>query len=52
MFAPEQTADFMRRNAPISADDAREECETPGQKISNEIGKSQIIQMLAAAGGI
>ena len=26
--------------------------ETPGQKISYEIGKLQIIQMLAAAGGI
>ncbi len=52
-FTPEEAADFMQRNVPMSADDAREEVvemgETPGQKISYEIGKLQILATLDAA---
>lgn len=52
-FTPETAANFMQRNVPMSAEDARTEVvemgETPGQKISYEIGKLQIIQMMEDA---
>ena len=52
-FAPTQAADFLERNVPMSTEDARTEVvemgETPGQKISYQIGKLQIIQMLEGA---
>src|SRR3974390_1756564 len=52
-FTPEAAADFMQHNVPMSAEDARtkvvEMGETPGQKISYQIGKSQIIQMMEDA---
>ncbi len=52
-LTPEAAADFMQRNVPMSAEDARTEVvemgETPGQKISYQIGKLQIIQMMEDA---
>jgi uncharacterized protein (DUF885 family) len=52
-FTPEAAADFMQRNVPMSAEDARTEVvemgETPGQKISYQIRKLQIIQMMENA---
>lgn len=52
-FTPEAAANFMQRNVPMSAEDARTEVvemgETPGQKISYQIGKLQIIQMMEDA---
>jgi len=50
ILTPEGAADFMQHNVPMSAEDARTEVvemgETPGQKISYQIGKLQIIEML------
>ena len=52
-FSPAQAIDFMQRNVPMSAEDARTEVaemgETPGQKVSYQIGKLQIIRLLEAA---
>lgn len=52
-MTPEAAADFMQRKVPMSAEDARTEVvemgETPGQKISYQIGKLQILQMLEDA---
>jgi uncharacterized protein (DUF885 family) len=52
-FTPEAAADFMQHDVPISAEDARTEVvemgETPGQKISYQIGKLQITQMMEDA---
>ena len=52
-FTPEKAGDLLQRNVPMSADDARTEVvemgEAPGQKISYEIGKLQILTMLEAA---
>jgi len=52
-FTPREAIDFMQRNVAMSAEDARTEVvemgETPGQKISYQIGKLQIIQMLEDA---
>jgi uncharacterized protein (DUF885 family) len=53
MLTPEQTADFLEHNVPMNRDDARTEVvemgETPGQKISYQTGKLQIVQMLEEA---
>jgi hypothetical protein len=53
ILTPAEAADFMRRNVPMNADDARTEVaemgETPGQKISYQAGKLQILEMLADA---
>jgi len=52
-FTPEQAADFMQHNVPMTAEDARTEVvetgETPGQKSSYQIGKLQIIRLLEEA---
>ncbi|MFL6689592.1 MAG: DUF885 family protein, partial [Alphaproteobacteria bacterium] len=52
-LTPEQAAEFMQRNVPMSAQDARTEVvemgEAPGQKIAYQIGKLQILQMMADA---
>ena len=52
-FTPEQAVDFLARNAPMDATDARAEViemgEAPGQKISYQTGKLQIMQMLQDA---
>jgi hypothetical protein len=52
-FTPQEAADFLQHNVPMSAEDARTEVvetgETPGQKISYQIGKLQIIQMMEDA---
>jgi uncharacterized protein (DUF885 family) len=52
-FTPEQAVDFLARNAPMDATDARAEVvemgEAPGQKISYQRGKLQIMQMLQDA---
>lgn len=52
-FTPEEAVDFMQHNVPMSLEDARTEVvemgETPGQKISYQIGKLQIVQMLSEA---
>ncbi len=52
-FTPEEAVDFMQHNVPMSQEDARAEVvemgETPGQKISYQIGKLQITQMLSEA---
>ena len=52
-LTPEAAADFLQHNVPMSADDAQTEVvemgETPGQKISYQIGKLQILQMLEDA---
>ena len=52
-LTPEAAADFMQHNVPMSAEDARTEVvemgETPGQKISYQIGKLQIVEMLEDA---
>jgi uncharacterized protein (DUF885 family) len=49
-LTPEAAADFLQHNVPMSAEDARTEVvemgETPGQKISYQVGKLQIMQML------
>lgn len=52
-FTPEEAADFMHRIVPMSAEDARTEVvemgETPGQKISYQTGKLQILHMMEDA---
>ncbi len=52
-FTPEQAVDFLRRNVPMDAADARTEVvemgETPGQKIAYQTGKLQIVQMMEDA---
>ena len=52
-FTVEQAADFLRRNVPMSAESAWEDAvemgELPGQKISYQTGKLQIIQMMQDA---
>lgn len=52
-FTPEQAADFLQHNVPMSAEsawvDAVEMGESPGQKISYQTGKLQIVQMMADA---
>jgi uncharacterized protein (DUF885 family) len=50
-FTPDEAVDFMKHNVPMGQEDARTEVvemgETPGQKISYQIGKLQIMQMLS-----
>ena len=50
-FKPDEAVNFMEHNVPMSQEDARTEVvemgETPGQKISYQIGKLQIMQMLS-----
>lgn len=52
-FTPDQAVDFLISNVPMDARDARTEVvetgETPGQKISYQIGKLQLLAMLAEA---
>ncbi len=52
-FTPEQAVDFLQHNVPLDANDARTEVvemgEMPGQKIAYQIGKLQILAMLADA---
>jgi hypothetical protein len=52
-FTPEQAADFMQDNVPMTAEDAKTEVaemgQTPGQKVSYQIGKLQIIRMMQEA---
>jgi uncharacterized protein (DUF885 family) len=52
-FTPEQAVEYLERNVPLDANDARTEViemgETPGQKIAYQIGKLQILGMLAEA---
>jgi hypothetical protein len=52
-FSLKQAADFLQHNVPMSADGARHEVvemsEWPGQKITYQIGKLQIVQMLSDA---
>jgi len=52
-FTPEQAVDFLQHNVPMDANDARTEVvemgEMPGQKIAYQIGKLQILAMLADA---
>jgi uncharacterized protein (DUF885 family) len=52
-FTPEQAVDYLERNVPLDANDARTEViemgEMPGQKIAYQIGKLQILEMLAEA---
>jgi Bacterial protein of unknown function (DUF885) len=52
-FSPTEAMDFMQRNVPMSAEDARTEVvemgETPGQKVSYQIGKLQIIRLMQEA---
>jgi hypothetical protein len=53
IFTPEQAVDFLERNVRMDATDARVEVgemgELPGQKISYQTGKLQIMQMLQDA---
>ena len=53
LFTPDQAVDFLERNVPMDAADAREEVvemgESPGQKVSYQAGKLQIMQMLVDA---
>lgn len=53
IFTPDQAVDFLERNVPMDAADARTEViemgELPGQKISYQTGKLQIMQMLQDA---
>ncbi len=53
IFTPDQAVDFLKRNVPMGAADARAEVvemgESPGQKISYQAGKLQIMQMLQDA---
>jgi uncharacterized protein (DUF885 family) len=52
-FTLQQADDFLRRNVPMSAESASTEVlemqELPGQKISYQIGKLQIVQMIEDA---
>ena len=52
-FTLEQAADFLRSSVPMSAEDAWAEAvqmsEWPGQKISYQTGKLQIVQMMEEA---
>jgi uncharacterized protein (DUF885 family) len=52
-FTPDQAAAFMQSNAPMDEAGARTEVaemgETPGQKISYQTGKLQIVNMMEAA---
>lgn len=52
-FSSAQATDFMQRNVPMSAEDARTEVvemgETPGQKVSYQIGKLQIVRLMEGA---
>ncbi len=52
-MSQEEAAEFLMRNAPMNAASARTEVvemnEAPGQKISYQVGKLQIMEMLAAA---
>lgn len=52
-FTLEQAADFLQRNVPMGAESARTEAvemsELPGQKISYQTGKLQIVQMMEEA---
>jgi hypothetical protein len=52
-FTPQQAAGFLQRNVPMSADDAWTQVAqmgaTPGQAISYQIGKLQIIRMMEDA---
>lgn len=52
-FSAAQASDFMQRNVPMSAEDARTEVvemgETPGQKVSYQIGKLQIVRLVEGA---
>ena len=53
IFTPDQAVDFLQRDVPMDAADAREEVvemgELPGQKISYQTGKLQIMQLLQDA---
>jgi len=53
IFTPDQAIAFLQHNVPMDAADAREEVvemgELPGQKISYQTGKLQIMQMLQDA---
>jgi uncharacterized protein (DUF885 family) len=52
-FSLKEAAEFLQHNVPMSADGARYEVvemsEWPGQKISYQIGKLQIMQLLSDA---
>ncbi len=52
-ITPEQAVDFLEHNVPMDANDGRTEVvemgEMPGQKIAYQIGKLQILAMLADA---
>jgi uncharacterized protein (DUF885 family) len=52
-FTQDQAADFLERNVPMDRDSARNEVvemnEAPGQKISYQTGKLQIIKMMQEA---
>jgi hypothetical protein len=52
-FAPAEAATFMQRNVPMAAGDAEDEVtqmyETPGQKISYQTGKLQLLEMMQDA---
>jgi hypothetical protein len=52
-FTTEQAVDFLEHNVPMNEGDAREEVvemgEVPGQKISYQAGKLQILQLLQDA---
>ncbi len=53
LFTIDQAADYLQRTVPMDAATARGEAamfaSTPGQAISYQVGKSQILQMLARA---
>jgi uncharacterized protein (DUF885 family) len=53
IFTPDQAVDFLQHDVPMDAADAREEVvemgELPGQKISYQTGKLQIMQLLQDA---
>ena len=53
IFTPEEAVDFLERNVRMDEADARAEGgemgELPGQKISNQTGKLQIMEMLEDA---
>jgi hypothetical protein len=53
IFTPDQAVDFLEQDVPMDATDAREEVvemgELPGQKISYQTGKLQIMQLLQDA---
>jgi hypothetical protein len=53
LFTPDQAVDFLEHNVPMDETDARAEVvemgELPGQKISYQTGKLQIMQMLQDA---